>query len=134
MRSLPELAPEYQDCTSRIRFRKEGNLRKSDYKTKYLRCIVDSIMKHSLTLYLLLASQLAFGQSTDSIFDALDLNEVVVSGTRYAYDRSEAPIVVDVIKPQLLQATQHLIGMVFPMCQGFAWRPTVRIVVSLNFA
>ena len=70
----------------------------------------------------MLASQLAFGQSTNSIFDALDLNEVVVSGTRYAYDRSEAPIVVDVIKPKLLQATQSI-----SLADGLSYVPGVRV-------
>ena len=67
-------------------------------------------------------SQLTYGQSTDSIFDALNLNEVVVSGTRYAYDRSEAPIVVDVIKPKLLQATQSI-----SLADGLAYVPGVRV-------
>ena len=53
-------------------------------------------------------SQLTYGQSTDSIFDALNLNEVVVSGTRYAYDRSEAPIVVDAVSYTHLRGPRDL--------------------------
>ena len=79
-------------------------------------------MKHFPILFLLFVSQLAFGQSSDSIFDALNLKEVVVSGTRYAYDRSEAPIVVDVIKPKLLQATQSI-----SLADGLSYVPGVRV-------
>ena len=79
-------------------------------------------MKNCILLFGLIFSQLTFGQSTDSIFDAFNLNEVVVSGTRYAYDRSEAPIVVDVIKPKLLQATQSI-----SLSEGLAYAPGVRV-------
>ena len=79
-------------------------------------------MRHVLVAVALVVSIFSDAQSTDSIFDALNLNEVVVSGTRYAYDRSEAPIVVDVIKPQLLQATQSI-----SLADGLSYAPGVRV-------
>ena len=79
-------------------------------------------MRHVLVAVALVVSIFSDAQSTDSIFDALNLQEVVVSGTRYAYDRSEAPIVVDVIKPQLLQATQSI-----SLADGLSYVPGVRV-------
>lgn len=79
-------------------------------------------MRHVLVVIALIVSIFSDAQSTDSIFDALNLNEVVVSGTRYAYDRSEAPIVVDVIKPKLLQATQSI-----SLADGLSYVPGVRV-------
>ena len=79
-------------------------------------------MRHVLVAVALVVSIFSDAQSTDSIFDALNLNEVVVSGTRYAYDRSEAPIVVDVIKPKLLQATQSI-----SLADGLSYVPGVRV-------
>lgn len=79
-------------------------------------------MRTFLVVLALFASLFSVAQSSDSIFDALNLQEVVVSGTRYAYDRSEAPVVVDVVKPKLLNATQSIV-----LSEGLSYVPGVRV-------
>lgn len=54
--------------------------------------------------------------------DLLNLEEVVVSGTRYAYDRSNAPVVVNVVDNKLLNATQSL-----AVSEGLNFQPGVRV-------
>ena len=54
--------------------------------------------------------------------DRLDLGEVVVSATRYELDRQEAPVVVNVIGPKLLNATQSM-----SVSEGLNYRPGVRV-------
>lgn len=54
--------------------------------------------------------------------DLLNLNDVVVSGTRYESDRSEAPVVVNVVGKQILNATQSL-----SIADGLNFQPGVRV-------
>jgi len=54
--------------------------------------------------------------------DKLNLNEVVVSATRYELDRKEAPVVVNVLTPKLFNATQSL-----ALSEGLNYQPGVRV-------
>ncbi|MFD1769515.1 TonB-dependent receptor [Sphingobacterium suaedae] len=54
--------------------------------------------------------------------DNLNLNEVVVSATRYGLDRREAPVVVNVLGPKLFNATQSV-----AMSETLAYQPGVRV-------
>ena len=54
--------------------------------------------------------------------DLLFLEEVVVSGTRYALDRKEAPVVVNVLGNKLLKATQSM-----AISEGLSYQPGVRV-------
>jgi len=54
--------------------------------------------------------------------DNLNLNEVVVSGTRYAYDRKEAPVVVNVLDEKLFNAAQAI-----ALSEGLNYQPGVRV-------
>lgn len=54
--------------------------------------------------------------------DVLDLEEVVVSGTRYEVDRLEAPVVVNVLSQELLDATQSI-----AISEGLNYQPGVRV-------
>ncbi|MBD8489954.1 TonB-dependent receptor [Echinicola sp. CAU 1574] len=54
--------------------------------------------------------------------DKLNLNEVVVSATRYELDRKEAPVVVNVLSPKLFNATQSL-----ALSDGLNYQPGVRV-------
>ncbi|MEO1022329.1 MAG: TonB-dependent receptor [Bacteroidota bacterium] len=54
--------------------------------------------------------------------DNLNLNEVVVSGTRYAYDRANSPVVVNLIDNKLLNATQSI-----AISEGLNYQPGVRV-------
>ena len=54
--------------------------------------------------------------------DNLKLNEVVVSATRYELDRSEAPVIVNVIGERLFNATQSM-----ALSEGLSYQPGVRV-------
>ncbi len=54
--------------------------------------------------------------------DLLNLDEIVVSGTRYAYDRANAPVVVHVVDNKLLNATQSI-----AISEGLNYQPGVRV-------
>ncbi|MEM9296944.1 MAG: TonB-dependent receptor [Bacteroidota bacterium] len=54
--------------------------------------------------------------------DLLNLEEVVVSGTRYELDRKRAPVVVSVLSNRLLSATQSL-----AISDGLNYQPGVRV-------
>lgn len=54
--------------------------------------------------------------------DNLNLNEVVVSATRYELDRSEAPLIVNVIGQKLFKATQSM-----ALSEGLNYQPGVRV-------
>ncbi|GAB3661331.1 TonB-dependent receptor [Echinicola sediminis] len=54
--------------------------------------------------------------------DKLNLNEVVVSATRYELDRKEAPVVVNVLSPKIFNATQSL-----ALSDGLNYQPGVRV-------
>ncbi|GGF45506.1 TonB-dependent receptor [Echinicola rosea] len=66
------------------------------------------------------------GQSTKVDFelkeDNLNLNEVVISATRYELDRKEAPVVVNVLNPKLFNATQSV-----ALSEGLNYQPGVRV-------
>ena len=54
--------------------------------------------------------------------DNLNLNEVVVSATRYGLNRREAPVVVNVLGPKLFNATQSV-----AMSETLNYQPGVRV-------
>ncbi|MEL7148545.1 MAG: TonB-dependent receptor plug domain-containing protein, partial [Bacteroidota bacterium] len=54
--------------------------------------------------------------------DLLGLQEVVVSGTRYKLDKSQAPVVVNVLSSKLLKATQSI-----AISDGLNYQPGVRV-------
>ena len=54
--------------------------------------------------------------------DNLDLNEVVVSATRYELDRADAPVIVNVIGQKLFNATQSM-----AVSEGLNFQPGVRV-------
>src|SRR5690606_22352916 len=54
--------------------------------------------------------------------DNLNINEVVVSATRYGLDRREAPVVVNILGPKLFNATQSV-----AMSETLAYQPGVRV-------
>ncbi len=54
--------------------------------------------------------------------DNLRLNEVVVSATRYELDRSESPVVVNVLGSKLFNATQSM-----ALSEGLNFQPGVRV-------
>lgn len=54
--------------------------------------------------------------------DRLNLEEVVVSGTRYALSRKESPVVVNVLSPRMLNATQSM-----AISEGLNYQPGVRM-------
>ena len=54
--------------------------------------------------------------------DHLNLNEVVVSGTRYEMDRSEAPVFVNVLDDQIFKATQSM-----AISESLNYQPGVRV-------
>ncbi|MEM8969275.1 MAG: TonB-dependent receptor [Bacteroidota bacterium] len=54
--------------------------------------------------------------------DKLNLDEVVVSGTRYALSRKESPVVVNVVDNKLLNATQSI-----AISEGLNFQPGVRV-------
>ena len=54
--------------------------------------------------------------------DILNLEEVVVSGTRYEYDRTNAPVVVNVLDSKTLNATQSI-----AISEGLNFQPGVRV-------
>lgn len=54
--------------------------------------------------------------------DNLNLNEVVVSATRYGLDRREAPVIVNVLSPKLFNATQSV-----AMSETLNYQPGVRV-------
>lgn len=54
--------------------------------------------------------------------DMLNLEGVVISGTRYKYDRTNAPIVVNVVDNKLLNATQSI-----AISEGLNFQPGVRV-------
>ncbi|MEM7106703.1 MAG: TonB-dependent receptor [Bacteroidota bacterium] len=54
--------------------------------------------------------------------DLLNLEEIVVSGTRYELDRKKAPVVVNVLSSRLLSATQSL-----AVSEGLNYQPGVRV-------
>lgn len=54
--------------------------------------------------------------------DRLGLNEVVVSSSRYELSREDAPSIVSVVGPKLLNATQSM-----SMVEGLSYQPGVRV-------
>jgi len=54
--------------------------------------------------------------------DLLNLNEVVVSGTRYELSRKESPVVVNILSPRMLNATQSM-----ALSEGLHYQPGVRV-------
>ncbi len=54
--------------------------------------------------------------------DLLNLEEVVISGTRYKYDRANAPVVVNVLDNKILNATQSI-----AISEGLNYQPGVRV-------
>ncbi len=54
--------------------------------------------------------------------DNLNLNEVVVSASRYEMDRKESPVIVNVITPDLFKATQSI-----SMADALNFQPGVRV-------
>jgi len=54
--------------------------------------------------------------------DVLNLNEVVVSGTRYGQNRKESAVIVSVLTPKILQATQSI-----ALSEGLNYQPGVRV-------
>ena len=54
--------------------------------------------------------------------DRLNLEEVVVSGTRYELSRKESPVVVNVLSPRLLNAAQSM-----AISEGLNYQPGVRM-------
>lgn len=54
--------------------------------------------------------------------DKLNLNEVVISATRYELDRKEAPVVVNVLNSKIFNATQSL-----ALSDGLNYQPGVRV-------
>ena len=54
--------------------------------------------------------------------DVLRLEEMVISGTRYAVDKKEAPVIVNVLSAKLLQATQSI-----AISEGLNYQPGVRV-------
>ncbi|TRX47274.1 TonB-dependent receptor [Fulvivirga sp. M361] len=54
--------------------------------------------------------------------DLLNLEEVVVSSTRYELDRTEAPVVVNVLSNKILAATQSI-----AVSEGLNYQPGVRV-------
>ncbi|MGJ1369318.1 TonB-dependent receptor [Sphingobacterium spiritivorum] len=66
--------------------------------------------------------------STDSVLiltlqeDHLNLNEVVVSASRYGMNRKEAPVIVSVLSPKLFNATQSV-----AMSETLNYQPGVRV-------
>ena len=54
--------------------------------------------------------------------DLLNLEELVVSGTRYEHDRANAPVVVNVLNNKILNATQSI-----AISEGLNYQPGVRV-------
>ncbi len=54
--------------------------------------------------------------------DVLNLDQVVVSGTRYGRERSESPVIVNVIKSENFQASQSM-----ALSEGISYQPGVRV-------
>lgn len=56
------------------------------------------------------------------VLDRLSLDEVVVSGTRYALDRKESPVVVGVLTPKMFAAVQST-----SLSEGLNFQPGLRV-------
>jgi outer membrane receptor for ferrienterochelin and colicins len=54
--------------------------------------------------------------------DNINLNEIVVSGTRYEMDRREAPVMVNVIRDDIFRATQSV-----SIAEGLSFQPGLRL-------
>jgi len=54
--------------------------------------------------------------------DLLNLDQVVVSGTRYDRERSESPVIVNIVSPRLFNATQSMV-----LSEGISYQPGVRV-------
>lgn len=54
--------------------------------------------------------------------DHLSLNDVVVSATRYDQDRKESPVIVNVLSPEVMKATQSL-----AVSEGLSYQAGVRV-------
>ncbi len=54
--------------------------------------------------------------------DRLNLNQIVVSATRYNQDRKEAPVIVKVLNTEIFDATQS-----FSLAEGLSFQPGVRV-------
>lgn len=78
--------------------------------------------------YLSVSETITFkaGQAVDRSFtlkeDALNMETVVVSGTRYERDRTNNPVVVNVVDNKLLNATQSI-----AISEGLNYQPGVRV-------
>ncbi len=72
------------------------------------------------------AVSLKAGQTTEIIFsmveDALNLEQVVVSGTRYEQDRVNNPVVVNVVDSKIINATQSI-----AISDALNYQPGVRV-------
>ena len=85
-------------------------------------------VKVSYLGYLSVSETISFeaGQSVKKSFslreDALNLDQIVVSGTRYAQDRVNNPVVVNVLDNKLLNATQSI-----AISEGLNFQPGVRV-------
>ncbi len=70
--------------------------------------------------------QIIAGQTTTIdetlYYDNLNLNEVVVSATRYGVNRKEAPVIVNVVSPKIFNATQSV-----AMSESLNFQPGVRV-------
>lgn len=60
--------------------------------------------------------------SIDLSIDRLSLDELVVSGTRYALDRKESPVVVGVLSPKIFAAVQST-----SLSEGLNFQPGLRV-------
>ncbi len=52
----------------------------------------------------------------------LNLDQIVVSGTRYGRERSESPVIVNVVSPKLFNAIQSM-----ALSEGISYQPGVRV-------
>jgi outer membrane receptor for ferrienterochelin and colicins len=78
--------------------------------------------------YISVSERVSFeaGQTVERNFslqeDALNMEAVVVSGTRYERDRSNNPVVVNIVNDKLLNATQSI-----AISEGLSFQPGVRV-------
>ncbi len=85
-------------------------------------------VKVSFVGYTSIIEELSFatGQNLNKSFslkeDVLNLEGAVVSGTRYKYDRANAPVIVNVVDNKLLNATQSI-----AISEGLNFQPGVRV-------
>ncbi|WP_133639040.1 TonB-dependent receptor [Sphingobacterium paludis] len=88
-----------------------------DKSTMVIRAVGYQTQRKTLT-----AAQKAESIAIQLQEDNLNINEVVVSATRYGLDRREAPVVVNVLGQKLFNATQSV-----AMSETLAYQPGVRV-------